>query len=93
MRTTVTLDADVEALLKNEVHRTRRSFKKVLNEAIRASLKPPVGHGGDAFVVAARSMGLRTGTDPARLAELADELEVEAFLDLSRRLSLENPGS
>ena len=31
-------------------------------------------------------MGLRAGIDPARLSDLADELEVEAFLDVSRSL-------
>ena len=31
-------------------------------------------------------MGLRAGIDPARLQELGDELDVQAFLELSRRL-------
>jgi hypothetical protein len=31
-------------------------------------------------------MGLRAGIDPARLGELADDLEIEAFLDVSRSL-------
>jgi hypothetical protein len=31
-------------------------------------------------------MGLRSGIDPARLQELGDELDVQAFLDLGRRL-------
>lgn len=38
MRTTVTIDPDTEALLKEEVSRSGRSFKEVLNEAIRRSL-------------------------------------------------------
>ena len=38
MRTTVTIEPDTEALLKEEVRRTGRSFKEVLNEAIRRSL-------------------------------------------------------
>ena len=38
MRTTVTIDPDTEALLKEEVRRTGQSFKQVLNESIRKSL-------------------------------------------------------
>lgn len=39
MRTTVTLDPDVERQLRNEVRRRGESFKHVLNHAIRAGLK------------------------------------------------------
>ena len=41
MRTTVTIDADTEALLKEEAARTGQSFKVVLNAAIRRALAPP----------------------------------------------------
>mgnify|MGYP001767186664 CR=1 FL=1 len=41
MRTTVTIDSDTEHLLREEVRRTGRSFKKVLNLAIRRALLPP----------------------------------------------------
>lgn len=40
MRTTVTLDPDVQALLKEAAHRSGKPFKVALNEAIRAGLKP-----------------------------------------------------
>jgi hypothetical protein len=30
-------------------------------------------------------MGLRSGIDPTKLAELADELEIETFLESTRR--------
>jgi len=39
MRTTVTLDPDVEKLLRGEVRRSGEPFKQVLNNAIRAGLK------------------------------------------------------
>ncbi len=35
MRTTVTIDPDTERLLKEETRRTGKSFKRVLNEAVR----------------------------------------------------------
>lgn len=38
MRTTVTIDPDTEILLSEEVRRSGRSFKEVLNLAIRHSL-------------------------------------------------------
>ena len=39
MRTTVTLDPDVESLLRKEVRRRGEPFKLVLNNAVRAGLK------------------------------------------------------
>jgi hypothetical protein len=86
MRTTVTLDRDVERLLREAMHRSRSSFKETLNAALRTGLtlkdsgtkRPP-------FVIQARPMGLRPGLDPAGLNKLADELEVEAFLAKARR--------
>jgi hypothetical protein len=91
VRTTVTLDPDVERLLKEEVHKTRRSFKEVLNNAVRQGLRPPgPNRKRRSFVVEARPMGLRAGIDPARLAEVADDLEVEAFLKLTRQLERKN---
>lgn len=41
MRTTVTIDADTDALLRGEVERSGLSFKEVLNRAIRQSLGEP----------------------------------------------------
>ena len=38
MRTTVTIEPDTEALLREEVRRTGLSFKDVLNRSIRRSL-------------------------------------------------------
>lgn len=38
MRTTVTLDPDVEALLQNVMEERGLSFKAALNEAVRAGL-------------------------------------------------------
>jgi hypothetical protein len=90
VRTTVTLDPDVERLLKEEIHRSRQSFKEVLNNAIRQGLRPSASKRRKPFVVKARSMGLRTGIDPARLTELADDLEVDAFQELTKKLGREN---
>jgi hypothetical protein len=86
MRTTVTLDKDVERLVRDAMHRSRRSFKETLNAALRTGLaaRPPRIK-GTRFVVKARPMGLRAGIDPAGLNKLADTLEVDAFLEKGRR--------
>ena len=81
VRTTVTLDDDVERLLREAMHRSRTGFKETLNAAIRAGLsRRTVGTKRPPFVVQARPMGLRPGLDPVHLNKLADEFEVEAFL-------------
>jgi hypothetical protein len=41
VRTTVTIDADTEALLKEEASRTGQSFKVVLNQAVKRALGRP----------------------------------------------------
>lgn len=41
MRTTVTLDADTEALVRRHMRERGLSFKAALNEAIRAGLQAP----------------------------------------------------
>lgn len=81
MRTTVTLDPDVERMLRDAMHRSRRSFKETLNTALRAGLSGTSSPAKRApFVVRARALGLRAGLDPAGFNRLADELEVDAVL-------------
>ena len=86
MRTTVTLDADVEQLLRDAMQRGRKSFKEALNEAVRRGLKGERADEEPAFVVGARPMGLRPGIDPARVSDLDNELELEEFLRKTRAL-------
>jgi len=66
MRTTVTLDKDVERMLRDAMHRSRKSFKETLNAGLRAGLTArPAPAASVPFVVKARSLGLRAGIDPA----------------------------
>lgn len=86
MRTTVTLDEDVERLLREAMHRSKCGFKEALNAAIRAGLASETKQQGlQPFVLKARPMGLRTGLDPAGLNKLADDLESEAVRTNVRR--------
>jgi len=87
MRTTVTLEKDVERMLRDAMHGSRRSFKETLNGALRAGLGwKPAQSKRSAFVVRARSLRLRAGLDPAGFKKPADDLEVDAFL-------AKNPGA
>jgi hypothetical protein len=88
MRTTVTLDPDVEQLLRDAMQRRRQSFKEALNQAIRSGLSNAgVGVDETPFALRARRMGLRAGIDSARLNQVSDELEAESFEELSQRLA------
>jgi hypothetical protein len=85
VRTTLTLEPDVAQRVQEEVHRSRRSLKAVVNEALRAGL----GMGGPAsrrrgrFRVQAHSFGFKPGIDQDRLNQLVDELEA---LEAARKL-------
>jgi hypothetical protein len=84
VRTTLTLDADVDRLIEDAVHRERRSRRKVVNDALRRALTPARARRDRVRVVAHEST-VRPGIDVGRLNQLADELEDEAILDAARR--------
>ena len=86
MRTTVTLDPDVEQLLRESMQRGHKTFKQALNETLRRGLKGRGLTHEPPFEIAARPLGLRAGIDPARLHEVDDELEVDEFLGKTRTL-------
>jgi plasmid stability protein len=74
MRTTLTLDPDVEAKLRALARERRMSFKAAVNSVLRRGLaeERPAAR---PFAVAARSMGLKPGIDLDRALTLAAELE------------------
>ena len=78
MRTTLTLDDDVEKELRDEARRSGRQFKEVVNDALRRGLssgsKP--GRHPRRFRVRAKACGFRPGIDLTKLNQLVDELEV-----------------
>ncbi|MCC6194648.1 MAG: hypothetical protein IT518_09300 [Burkholderiales bacterium] len=82
----MTLDRDVELLIREAMHRSRKSFKETLNAGLRAGLRTGAGGRTSApFVVKARPLGLRAGFEPAGFNRLADELEAEAYAKSARR--------
>lgn len=74
MRTTVTLDPDVEAKLRTAMRERSVSFKVALNEAVRAGLAPGP-HPRTRFRVQSRPMGVRPGVNLDKALRLAGELE------------------
>jgi len=83
MRTTVTLDPDVERQLRDEVRRRGEPFKQVLNNAIRAGLKT-----SRARVEPLRPLTFDMGTprvDLTKALALAAELEDEELLSRHER--------
>ena len=85
MRTTVTLDRDVNRLLKEEMHRTRKSFKETVNSAIRTGLARKPAARRPLFVVKPQPLGMHPAIDPASFNRLADDLEVDAVVEKMRR--------
>jgi hypothetical protein len=73
MRTTVTLDPDVQRLLKDAAHRKGQPFKQILNDAVRAGLQKPASPGVP-FKQPVFSLG-RAKVDLTQAGALAADLE------------------
>jgi hypothetical protein len=85
MRTTVTLDPDVEAMLRKEMRRRGEPFKQVLNKAIRAGLRTMgKSQGEEPFEPLTFDMG-KPRMDLTKAAALAAELEDEELIGRYRR--------
>jgi len=83
MRTTVTLDPDVESMLRKEVRRRGEPFKEVLNNAIRTGLRT-MKRRDKAFEPVTFDMG-EPRADLTKAAALAAELEDDEILGRYRR--------
>ena len=84
MRTTVTLDPDVAAKLKQTARERGVSFKAVLNDAVRAGLgdRPSASK---RFRVQSRPMGVRPGVNLDKALTLSGEME---DAEIMRKLEL-----
>jgi len=80
VRTTITLEPDVEALVKRAMRERGLSFKQAVNDAIRAGIAPP---DGSAKAFPTFDMGDPL-VDITKALRLAGELEDE---ELARRLA------
>ena len=79
MRTTLTIEDDLAAILKKRASEQGHSFKEVVNDLLRAGISASGGNPAprQPVTVATRPLGLRPGYDPDKLNQLVDELEVE----------------
>ncbi len=85
MRTTLTIDPDVEQLLQREMQRTSGKLKTIVNDALRLglgmrgkSVQPP------RYKVETHAFGFKPGIDVDRLNQLLDEMEAD---ENARRLT------
>jgi hypothetical protein len=86
MRTTLTLDPDVERLLREEMHRVRRPYKQVVNDAIRRGLAPRLSDApARPYRVAVHNANVKAGIDAGSLNRLVDELEDESMIARSKK--------
>ncbi len=84
MRTTVTLDPDVMAKLRQVARERGESFKAVLNGAVRAGLAPS-GRRSRGYRMPSQRMGVRPGIDLDRALHLAADSE---DAEIVRKLAL-----
>jgi hypothetical protein len=83
MRTTVTLDPDVEARLREVARERGVSFKEALNSAVRAGLM--AARGTREYHTPSRPLGLRPGVNLDKALQMAADLEdAEIAHDLER---------
>jgi hypothetical protein len=85
MRSTVTLDPDVEALLRNRMRERGLSFKEALNQALRSALAPGAGAEARAYRLKTFRMGFRPEIALDKALALAAEAEDE---EIARKLSV-----
>ena len=85
MRSTVTLDPDVESLLRHRMRERGLSFKEAINQALRTALSARAGAEGKQYVLPTFHMGFRPEVSLDRALALAAELEDQ---ETARKLSL-----
>ena len=85
MRTTVTLDPDVEALLRRLMKKRGISFKAALNQAIRDGISRPSPRAARGFTLKTFHMGYRPEIALDKALSLAAALEDQ---EIVRKLSL-----
>lgn len=75
MRTTITLDADVDAELRRLARERGITFKEAVNLSLRAGLGGRSAGKARRYRVPARPMGLRAGVDLDKALRMAGDLE------------------
>jgi hypothetical protein len=88
MRTTLTIDDDLAAILKRESRRRGISYKELVNTALRRGLlAEEVMPAKQVVVTRPHAFGFKVGVDLDKLNQLSDELESEAVARQIRKQS------
>ena len=81
MRTTLTIDDDLIALIEDLQRSEGLTFKGAVNQLLRVGIQcqaqPPKPK---PYRTKPRKLGLRSGIDPTKLNQLLDELEADEFV-------------
>jgi hypothetical protein len=85
MRTTIDLDPDIDARLRAVARERGVPLRVVLNDALRAGLRPADGADAPPYVLPTRRLGLRPGINVDKALALSGELEDE---EIVRKLEL-----
>ncbi|HET6551519.1 MAG TPA: hypothetical protein VFG79_23835 [Solirubrobacter sp.] len=85
MRTTIDLDPDVDARLRSLARERRVPLRTVINDALRAGLRPSAAGEAEPYTLPSRRLGARPGLNLDKALALAGELEDEEIL---RKLEL-----
>lgn len=81
MRTTLTIDDDLAGILQRRSRELGKSFKELVNNALRKGLADDIQPGATrAVVVRPHDFGPAPALDMDRLNQLVDELETEDYL-------------
>lgn len=79
MRTTLTIDDDLAALLKRRARELGLPFKDVVNRTLRGGLGKQAKPRRHTLRTIPHAFGFRPGIDLDKLNQLADELEAEDY--------------
>jgi hypothetical protein len=72
MRTTVTLEMDVEARIKEEMRKTGKSFKETVNNLLRRGYKAQAESHDEPFRFFTKDMGERPGLNYDKIHDLIE---------------------
>jgi len=86
MRTTLTIDDDLAAILQQKARQRGVAFKQLVNSLLRSGLGATEGAlpKRKMLKVVGRPLGMKTRYDSDKLNQLVDELEADRYLTTRR---------
>ena len=78
MRTTLTIEDQIDIVLRKIAAKQHMSYKEVVNKALKKGIESMEAHEAPVtYKVRSKAYGFQPGVDPEKLNQLVDELEVE----------------